>query len=192
MQRASEAGMDRAVNGARTHRWVREHDLALSERLRVATLAAGVGRRLATIVAHSADGWWCLTVAAALVLLGGPRWRASALAIVVGFVTSATVVRVLKTRVRRERPAGEWGTRQRRSDPHAFPSGHAARAAMLAVIVGIAAGSAGIAAALALWAVAVATARVAVGVHYLSDVVAGLAVGIACGAVTMLVLGAFG
>ncbi|HSK66925.1 MAG TPA: phosphatase PAP2 family protein, partial [Anaerolineales bacterium] len=60
---------------------------------------------------------------------------------------------------------------------HSFPSGHAARAFLIAVI-GSALGPAWLGILLWIWAPLVALARVAMGVHYLSDVIAGAMLGI--------------
>ena len=60
---------------------------------------------------------------------------------------------------------------------HSFPSGHAARAFLIATIAsGL--GPSWLAIALWIWAPLVALARVAMGVHYLSDIVAGMLLGI--------------
>jgi undecaprenyl-diphosphatase len=83
----------------------------------------------------------------------------------------------VKFLVRRRRPEGEWGGIYRNTDPHSFPSGHAARAFLIAV-VGAALGPAWLGILLWVWAPLVALARVAMGVHYLSDVVAGALFGV--------------
>jgi undecaprenyl-diphosphatase len=87
------------------------------------------------------------------------------------------VVLAIKFLVRRERPQGEWGGIYRNTDPHSFPSGHAARSFLIAIIAS-AFGPAWLAALLWVWAPLVALARVAMGVHYLSDVVAGAVLGV--------------
>jgi undecaprenyl-diphosphatase len=87
------------------------------------------------------------------------------------------MVLLIKFRIKRKRPEGEWGRVYRASDPHSFPSGHAARAFLLATIAsGL--GPPALAIFLWIWAPLVALARVAMGVHYLSDVVAGAFFGI--------------
>lgn len=97
-------------------------------------------------------------------------------------IITAVIVLVTKFAVRRRRPEGEWGRIYRSTDPHSFPSGHAARAVMLVVLVaGL--GPEWLALVLALWAPAVALARVSMGVHYLSDVLAGGILGALIGAV---------
>jgi undecaprenyl-diphosphatase len=82
--------------------------------------------------------------------------------------------------VRRQRPPGEWGAIYRQADPHSFPSGHAARALMLAVL-GLSLGPAWFAAALCVWGPLVALARVAMGVHYVSDIAVGALLGVVFG-----------
>lgn len=97
----------------------------------------------------------------------------------------AALVLLVKFSVRRRRPAGEWGNIYRSTDPHSFPSGHAARAAMLAVL-GLGLGPPWFGVALLLWAPLVSLARVAMGLHYLSDVVAGVFLGVIAGVVALL------
>ena len=104
----------------------------------------------------------------------------------VAMCITALVAVGMKQVIRRRRPEGDWGLVYRSTDPHSFPSGHAARAFMLAVIAtGL--GPAGMAIALWVWAPLVALARVAMGVHYLSDVVAGLVVGLLVGGLALQV-----
>ncbi|HJO32836.1 MAG TPA: phosphatase PAP2 family protein, partial [Anaerolineales bacterium] len=79
--------------------------------------------------------------------------------------------------IRRQRPAGDWGGFYRRTDPHSFPSGHAARAALL---LGLALwlGPDWFRLAMLIYSPLMALARISMGVHYLSDVVAGYALGL--------------
>jgi undecaprenyl-diphosphatase len=94
-----------------------------------------------------------------------------------GISALAVIVMALKFSIRRRRPEGEWGGIYRNTDPHSFPSGHAARAFLIAVLAtGL--GPAWLAIVLWVWAPLVSLARVAMGVHYTSDVVAGMLVGI--------------
>jgi undecaprenyl-diphosphatase len=99
---------------------------------------------------------------------------------ITGIALTAAIVFIIKLLVRRQRPAGEWGEFYRKTDPHSFPSGHAARATLLAIIA-IGSGSPWFALTLCLWAPLVILARVAMGVHYLSDVLAGALLGVALG-----------
>jgi len=82
--------------------------------------------------------------------------------------------------IRRRRPEGEWGQIYRITDPHSFPSGHAARAFALAILA-LGLGPVWLACLLVFWAPLVGLARVILGVHYLSDVVVGFLIGIIYG-----------
>lgn len=158
------------------------HDVRLSARLQGFTDVHPMLRAAAIPLARSGDGWLWL-VAIALGGLGGPAdARPLALRIWVAVVATALVVNVAKRLARRERPVGTWGASYRRKDPHAFPSGHGARAFLLAALA-FAFGPPWLGPLAGLWATLVAASRVALGVHYLSDVVGGALLGIACGLV---------
>jgi len=100
----------------------------------------------------------------------------------------ALIVTALKFSIRRRRPEGEWGAIYRSTDPHSFPSGHAARAALLAVS-SLVWGPSWLGALLVLWAPIVSLARVAMGLHYLSDVIAGATLGVTTGLLAVTILG---
>lgn len=154
-------------------------DARLSTLTRLAENRA-VFRRLAALFAHSGDSWFWLVGLGLLYWLGSEYWKFRAIVMVQGILLTAVIVMVIKLLVRRRRPAGEWGRIYRNTDPHSFPSGHAARAIMLAAIsLGLGPGWLG--GALLLWAPLVSLARVSLGVHYFSDIVAGLMVGLVTG-----------
>lgn len=152
-----------------------ELDLIWSNRLRLAERSKGL-RGLAAFLAHSGDSWFWLLGLLILWLTRAPMWRVLAPALAVGVLSTAVVVLGIKFVVRRRRPEGEWGQIYRKSDPHSFPSGHAARAIMLTVI-SLDLGPAWFALLLAAWAPLVSLARVGLGLHYLSDVIAGMVLG---------------
>ena len=152
-----------------------ELDSRWSEQLRVAE-RPGVLRTLAAFLAHSGDSWfWAAGIVLAW-LAGSPYWKIRALVSGLCILLLAVLVVIIKFTVRRRRPEGEWGSVYRNTDPHSFPSGHAARAMMLAFLAaGL--GPAWLAGLLLVWAPLVSLARVAMGVHYLSDVLAGMILG---------------
>lgn len=156
-----------------------ELDADLSKRLRIAE-RPGPLRQTAALLAHSGDSWFWLLGLGLLALLGGPYWRTRALVMLVSILVGAVLVLMIKFIVRRQRPEGEWGGVYRMTDPHSFPSGHAARAVMLAVLA-LGMGPLWFGLLLAVWAPLVTLARVSMGVHYLSDVVAGAILGAALG-----------
>jgi undecaprenyl-diphosphatase len=160
-----------------------ELDARTSERLRIAE-SPGPLRTLAAVLAHSGDSWFWGAGLLVLWFFSGSFWKHWAILMLAAISVLAAMVLVLKFSIRRRRPEGQWGSIYRNTDPHSFPSGHAARAFMLAVIAtGL--GPAGIAIAIWMWAPLVALARVAMGVHYLSDVVAGLVIGLLVGGLAL-------
>lgn len=104
-------------------------------------------------------GWWVLPPAIA--------------------VTNA-LVHALKALIGRARPPAELQLAETSSD--SFPSGHAAGAAVVALVVGALCARWWVRVALWVWALAVMYSRLYLGVHWLSDVVAGAVVGVAVGA----------
>jgi undecaprenyl-diphosphatase len=151
-------------------------DVAWSDALRAAVNEDGIVRRGTILAARSADGWLVLPIVLGCWAYGA----ASALPLAVCVVVTGVLVFALKFSIRRSRPEGEWGGGYRRFDPHSFPSGHAARVGAMATFVALV-GPWPLTLAVLAWALAVAFARVALGVHYLSDVVAGVALGVATG-----------
>ena len=156
-----------------------ELDAKWSQWVRVAE-KPGLLRTVAAILAHSGDSWFWLLGLIVLYAVGDVYWRWRATVLAVGILVTALVVGIIKLTVRRRRPEGEWGAVYRKTDPHSFPSGHAVRAVMLAVVM-IGLGPAWLAWLLAVWAPLVGLARAAMGVHYLSDVLAGMVLGLVMG-----------
>lgn len=162
-----------------------ELDRLVSSQLRI-TEQSGLLRSIASVLAHSADSWLWLAGLAVAWFFGPENWRLIELDLAVGILLTAVIVMTIKFSVRRRRPEGEWGQIYRFTDPHSFPSGHAARSFMLAVVLfGFFPGSP--AAFFFVWALLVCLARVAMGVHYFSDVFVGALIGILLGAILLAV-----
>ena len=138
----------------------------------------------AILLAHSADPWTSMAGLFLLWFFGDTTWRHLALVFIAGTLITAGFVFTIKYTVRRRRPPGEWGAIYRITNPHSFPSGHAARCMMLAVL-GWALAPAWLGWLFFIWAILVAWARVGMGVHYLSDIVAGASLGLFTGLVTL-------
>jgi len=150
-------------------------DRHISTRLAIPRQAR-VLRLLAIAVAHTGDSpLWLLGAGGALIWeIAAVRqfgWR-----ILLGTVAAGTATTLLKWAFRRQRPPGEgWGF-YTRFDRHAFPSGHAGRSACLVVLLLPLLPTWGIAP-LAFWVTLVGLARVALQVHFVSDIVGGWIVG---------------
>lgn len=137
----------------------------------------GALRAISVFLAHSGDSWFWALGLFSLWLTSNSFWKEWAVVQFASISLLAAMVLAIKFRVRRRRPEGEWGRIYRFTDPHSFPSGHAARAFLIATLAtGL--GPAWLASALWIWAPLVSLARVAMGVHYLSDIVAGALLGI--------------
>jgi len=154
-------------------------DANISARLRVAEKPGNL-RRVAMLLAHSGDSWFWLLGLVIVGWLGTDYWRWRMITFGIGVLATAVLVMIVKFTVRRRRPEGEWGEIYRSTDPHSFPSGHAARSFLLATMA-VAFGPPWFALIIVIWAPLVALARVAMGVHYFSDVFVGGIFGIFMG-----------
>src|SRR5512146_1626727 len=148
-------------------------DYQLSKNMGVAE-KDGILRTAAAILAHSGDSWfWAVALLSIWIFVPDTGWKKWAVLLAGSIAVLIVLVFALKRSIRRPRPEGMWGMIYRRTDPHSFPSGHAARAFLIAVLAtGL--GPGGLAVVFWIWAPLVSLARVAMGVHYISDVMGGL------------------
>jgi undecaprenyl-diphosphatase len=168
-----------------TWKGILELDSRLSAQMRVAG-RPGVLRSVAIVLAHSGDSWFWWAGLGLLWWLGNSFWRPWALTILLSIIALAVIVLAIKFTIRRRRPEGDWGGIYRKTDPHSFPSGHAARVVLIAVLT-LGLGPGWLALIICIWAPLVALARVAMGVHYLSDIVAGFGLGGVAGIISLLI-----
>ncbi len=136
----------------------------------------GLLRNLAMFFAHSGDSWFWGLAMVILWFLADRFWKRWAVFELWWMAVLAALVMTLKFIIKRRRPEGEWGAIYRNTDPHSFPSGHAARAFLIAMLAAFL-GPERLALLLWVWAPLVSVARVAMGVHYLSDILAGAILG---------------
>ena len=141
---------------------------------------------LTAFLAHSGDSWFWLAALFVVWLFtfSNQVWHVKSALMATGILVLAVLVLAIKFSVRRSRPEGEWGAIYRNTDPHSFPSGHAARAAMLTVLA-LGLGPVWFAILVLMWVPMVSLARIAMGLHYLSDVLAGLILGVFVGLVIL-------
>ncbi len=156
-------------------------DRALSARLQLPK--QGSLRLLALIIAHTGDSLTWATIAVVL-WYRGDQVLAALISIAVLIIAAA--VFAIKVTVRRRRPTNERSLATMTLDEHSFPSGHAARSIGLAIVLGTLYPD--LLPYLIVWAVLVGVARIALGVHYLSDVIAGWGLGGLIGAVLVRVI----
>ena len=160
-----------------------QQDIELTDRLRLKNPTSR-WKPFAVFFAHSGDSWFILLALFIIWLIADGLWHRMTALMAAGAVGLAVVVLAIKFTIKRRRPEGKWGAIYRNTDPHSFPSGHAARTAMLAVIA-LAIGPVWFGLLLLIWAPLVSLARVWMGVHYLSDVIAGMLLGILAGVVVL-------
>jgi undecaprenyl-diphosphatase len=163
-----------------------ELDARWSAKLTLSQRHAGL-RNLFRFLAHSGDSWFMIPVMGLIWLFGDDVWKWRMLVMFLAICITALVAVGLKRLIGRRRPEGNWGLIYRSTDPHSFPSGHAARLVMLALL-SIRLGPGWLCVLFFLWAPLVALARVAMGVHYLSDIIGGAVLGIAFGILFVLIL----
>ena len=145
----------------------------------------------AVILAHSGDSWvWAIGVGLVWLLwfarIGGAHLHQYSAILEISIVFQALFVFALKAVIKRRRPTGEWGGIYRQYDPHSFPSGHATRAVLLAVTA-IGLGPAWFAWTMAVWAPLVCLSRVLTGLHYLSDILGGMLLGLLMGLAILVI-----
>jgi undecaprenyl-diphosphatase len=133
---------------------------------------------------RAGDGWLWVGLGVVLLAFGGVRRFEALLA---GLISSAIgwgVFFLVKRVTGRERPCEKeahcWATLLP-PDRFSFPSGHTIMAFAVAVPIGLC--YPGLLAGLIFCAMSVAASRVVLGLHYMSDVIAGILIGCAIGIV---------
>ena len=139
-------------------------------------------RLLALVIAHSGDSPLWLLGAAVALIWGNTTWRDFGWCVMAGTLAAGTAITALKWLFRRQRPPGKGKGFYMRVDRHAFPSGHAGRSACLIVLLSPLLPPWGFVLS-ACWAGLVGLARVALQVHFISDIAGGWATGLLVGLV---------
>lgn len=141
------------------------------------------GRKLLSFampwISHSGNGYYYPAVPVVLLLFDPQKAGAFFLAGLLAFAIELPLYKLLKNRIRRNRPcevlSGIHG-RISPSDKFSFPSGHTAAACVMATLLGYFFPI--LAMPLFSWALLVGFSRIYLGVHYPTDVLAGLVIGL--------------
>jgi undecaprenyl-diphosphatase len=145
-------------------------------------------RLLALVIAHSGDSPLWLLGAATAIIWGNITWQSFGWRVLVGTLVTGTVITLLKWFFRRQRPPGDGRGFYTRFDRHAFPSGHAGRSACMIILLTPFIPSTWGRVLLPLWVGLVGLARIALQVHFVSDIVGGWTVGLLVGLTLQMAL----
>lgn len=134
---------------------------------------------LARAVSMSGDGWMYAVICAALYMQGHQQASLLFSALLMIYAIEVPVYLVLKNTLRRQRPYQRLQLCAiiNASDKFSFPSGHTAAAFVFATTCSYFIPESTIV--VCSWAAAIGLSRVALGVHYPTDIVAGA--GLGCG-----------
>ena len=178
---------------ARLAGYISKHDSRIMRR--VHRWPAPRWLRLFMIAAtRGGDGWLWYGVGALLLIFGGPQRHVAVVTAGLSSAVGLAVYLVLKRATRRKRPCNlepHCWARLVPPDQYSFPSGHSITA--FAVATSLSFFYPTLAASLFCAALCIGISRIILGMHFLSDVVAGalIGVGLACGAHQLLALAAF-
>src|SRR5438270_13904648 len=133
------------------------------------------------------DGWLWYALGAMLMVYGGPQRFAAIGAAGVSAIWGIFVFKLLKQLSQRPRPCHlepHCWSKVLPPDKFSFPSGHTMTAFSIALVVSYFYPS--LEGALFFLAISIAVSRIVLGMHFLSDVLAGVVLGVAlgCGAIT--------
>lgn len=168
-----------------------EQDVRLSRHLYHA-MGSGVPHSLLMALEHSGNGLIWIPAAVLCVLFPNVHWhlRLFAANLLVGFILDLICVGIVKVAVRRSRPSfagptGEYQPIVFKADKYSFPSGHASRTVLIAMmsVTFRSMGPTYVVTCACLWACLTSMSRVLLGRHYCSDVLAGALIGVAIAAV---------
>lgn len=154
---------------------------AIHDRLRL--------RWVSRTVSWSGDGY-CYALMALLLpamMASGERWLIAGL---LGFLIELPVYWLLKNAFRRRRPIAVVKILHpvlKPSDEFSFPSGHTTAAFMVAYITTV--HFPALTLPMYAWATAIGLSRVALKVHFVSDIVAGMIIGTGIGAFSLWLIG---
>lgn len=158
------------------------------------TISGLNGRRLISAVmlgiSHSGNGYYYPVIPLFFYLIDPHIARSFLLSGLMAFAIELPLYKTLKHRIKRDRPCNVLSgvhPRVSPSDQFSFPSGHTAAAFLIATLIGRFFPV--LLVLVCIWALLVGVSRIYLGVHYPSDVLAGLLIGIFCAFAGLIVFG---
>jgi undecaprenyl-diphosphatase len=139
------------------------------------------------------DGWLWYGLGAMLLVFGGPSRYAAVTAAGAAALSGVVVFKLLKSLSQRPRPCQlepHCWSKVLPPDKFSFPSGHTMTAFAIALVVSYFYPS--LEAPLFFLAFSIAVSRIVLGMHFLSDVLAGAVLGVALGCASITTFASFG
>jgi undecaprenyl-diphosphatase len=139
------------------------------------------------------DGWLWYGLGGMLLIFGGPQRFAAVEAAGAAGVSGVFVFKIIKRLSARSRPCQlepHCWSKVLPPDKFSFPSGHTMTAFSVALVVSYF--YPGLEAPLFFLAVSIAVSRIVLGMHFLSDVLAGAVLGVALGCASITAFASFG
>jgi len=135
--------------------------------------------RFLNLFQHTGDSLLLFPLFLMLFFLSSGHLKLLAEMVLAGMTITALVVFTLKQIFRKERPEGTAGKMYRKYDRFSFPSGHTAR--VWAIVAIVAFFYPPLAAVLSIWSVLITYSRLKLRLHDITDVTAGMIIGVAVG-----------
>ncbi|MFT5603278.1 MAG: undecaprenyl-diphosphatase [Paracoccaceae bacterium] len=146
--------------------------------------------KTARLISRSGDGYLQLALPLLLALVGGKAGESLLLCTLLAFSIQLPIYWILKNSFQRQRPPDaipSFASVITAHDKFSFPSGHTAAATLLAALVYLHFGA--MAAPLMMWAGLVGASRVLLGVHFPTDILAGVVLGLTVASISVSLLG---